>query len=66
MAKSNFFLDAIFTPSSAAGITAHFKDGTSADYTRDIFELLKSDENTEAIIDTETGAVVWMRANIAD
>ena len=51
---NNFFIDTAFNPNPAKTITAHFKNGKSAEYTMDIYNLLISDNDIECITDDES------------
>ena len=57
----NDFVNAIFGKSTAAPITAYFSNGTSAEYTADIFNLLITDPDTEMIVDPATCEIIWSR-----
>lgn len=57
--NNNFFITTAFNPNPAKTITAHFKNGTSAQYTMDIFNLLISDSDIERIIDDATGKIIY-------
>ena len=58
----DMFINSIFGTTTAESITATFKNGTSADYTTDIFSLLVSDPATAEIISNETGEVYYTAA----
>ena len=55
----DIFINSIFGTTTAESITAIFKNGTSADYTTDIFSLLVSDPCTKEIISNETGELYF-------
>lgn len=55
------FIKAICSNTNAKTITAHFTDGTQADYTTAIFDLLKSECTVECIIDSDTGEVLYIK-----
>ena len=59
--NNNFFIATAFNPNPAKTITAHFKDGTSAQYTMDIYNLLISDKDIECITDGETGEIIYTK-----
>lgn len=42
-------------------VTAHFTDGTQADYTAAIIDILKSDNQIECITDATTGEVIYIK-----
>ncbi len=55
----NDFLKALYeTPRASQIITAVFKDGTEANYTTAIIDLLKSDPGVAYIIDASTGELL--------
>jgi hypothetical protein len=58
----NFFLDTL-TAEQGAPIVATFKDGTSAQYTSNILNLLKSDKSVINIIDATTGECLHINEN---
>lgn len=51
----------IFTTAPGNEITVYFKDGSEADYTTNILELLKADPEVNAITDAETGEIIFFR-----
>lgn len=55
------FIQAICNNTNANTITAHFTDGTQADYTTAVFDLLKSDNTIECITDSDTGEVLYIK-----
>ena len=55
------FIQAICSNTNAKTITAHFTDGTQADYTAAIFDLLKSDNTVSCITDSDTGEVLYIK-----
>lgn len=55
----DMFINSIFGATTAESITATFKNGTSADYTTDIFSLLVSDPCTKEIVSNETGEIYY-------
>lgn len=59
--NNNFFIATAFNPNLAKTITAHFKNGTSAQYTMDIYNLLISDNDVECITDGETGEIIYIK-----
>jgi len=59
MTINDIFISSICGKCTAESITATFKNGTSADYTTDIFSLLVSDPCTKEIVSNETGEVYF-------
>lgn len=55
------FINAICSNTNAKTITAHFTDGTQAEYTTAIIDLLKSDSAVECITDAETGEAIYIK-----
>ena len=51
----------VFDKTSAPVIRAHFDNGTSATYTTDILEMLKTEPDVWAITSEETGEVIYSR-----
>lgn len=58
----NDFIKAVTSATSADTVTATFTDGSTAEYTTAIIELLKADKTVENIIDNSTGEVLYIRA----
>ena len=58
---NNFFITTAFNPNPTKTITAHFKNGTSAQYTIDIYNLLITDNDVECITDGETGEIIYTK-----
>ena len=56
---TNLFINAINNNKKIHPITAYFKDGTSAEYTTDILNLLKTDKDVTCITDGETGEIIF-------
>ena len=59
--KNNFFIATAFNPNPTKIITAHFKNGTDAQYTMDIYYLLISDDDIMCISDGETGEIIYTK-----
>ena len=55
------FINAICSNTNAKTITAHFMDGTTAEYTTAIFDLLKCDRTVECITDNTTGECLYIK-----
>lgn len=55
------FANEIFNTTAGKPIVAIFKNGSRAEYTTNIFNLLTSDPDTECIYDAETGEVIFER-----
>ena len=55
------FANEIFNTTAGEPIVAIFKNGSRAEYTTNIFNLLTSDPDTECIYDAETGEVIFER-----
>lgn len=49
----------VFSDHNAKPITVKFKNGQIANYTTNILELLKRDTDTEYIMDSETGEIIF-------
>jgi hypothetical protein len=49
----------VFGKTNATQIIVQFKNGQSATYTTNILNLLKSDPDTEYIINAETGELIY-------
>lgn len=58
----NFFIDTL-RAKQGAPIIATFKDGTSAQYTSNILNLLKADSDIINIIDATTGECLHINEN---
>lgn len=58
---TNFFLETVFATAKGGPVTAYFKNGTSADYTTDILDMLKDDNTVAFITDGETGEIIYER-----
>lgn len=58
----NFFIDTL-TAKQGAPIVATFKDGTSAQYTSNIINLLKSDSTVKHITSATTGELLYINEN---
>lgn len=59
MAINDLFINSIFGKNTAESIAVTFKNGSTADYSTDIFSLLVSDPATDEIISNETGEVYF-------
>lgn len=59
--NNNFFLEMVFSPTNAKKITAYFKNGQSANYTMDIYDLLITDADIDCITDGETGEIIFSK-----
>lgn len=59
--KTYFINNCFSKTTNAKTITAHFIDGTQADYTTAIFDLLKSDSAVECITDSDTGEILYIK-----
>lgn len=57
----NNFVNTLFSEYDGKTVTAIFKNGARADHPARIFDLLKTDDGTECIYDTETGEVLFAR-----
>lgn len=58
----NDFIKAIFgKPSARCIIIAEFTDGTTAEYTENIINLLLTDTAVNNIADAETGEILYFR-----
>ena len=55
----NDFIKAIGNQPTEKIITAYFKNGQRVDYTMAIFKLLKTDKDVAAVIDGDTGEVLY-------
>lgn len=55
------FASEIFKTKAGAPIVAGFKNGSTANYTSNIFNLLATDPDVEYIIDAETGEVLYSK-----
>ena len=51
----------IFTTAPGGRITVYFKDGSEAEYTTNILDLLKTDPDVVTITDAETGEIIFYR-----
>lgn len=58
---NNFFITTAFNPNPAKTITAHFKNGTSAQYTMDTYNLLITDNDVECITDGDSGEIIFIK-----
>lgn len=56
--KSDFIKALQETPRPADIITVYFTDGTTADYTRAILDLLQTDPTVDCITDATTGEIL--------
>lgn len=56
---TNLFINTMNNNKKIHPITAYFKDGTSAEYTTDILNLLKTDKDVICITDGITGEVIY-------
>jgi hypothetical protein len=56
-----FAKEALFGTLTGNPITAHFTNGTTADYTTAIWNLLVTDPDVEFITDGETGEILYAR-----
>lgn len=59
MAINDLFINSIFGKNAAESIAVTFKNGSTADYSTDIFSLLVSDPATDEIISNETGELYF-------
>lgn len=57
--QNNFFIETVFDPTPAAPITVYFKNGQTADYTKSILNLLKTDKTIDCITDGLTGEIIY-------
>jgi hypothetical protein len=55
------FTNSIFTTTTSKPIIAVFNNGDQVEYTIDVFNLLVTDSFTSAILDGETGEIIWER-----
>lgn len=53
------FINAILNTSETETVIAYFSDGTSETYTKAILDLLKTDVCVTAIVDGETGEIIF-------
>ena len=57
----NDFTNALFNNTTCGTVTAYFTDGTKADYTKNILDLLKTEPDIHTITDGETGELIYTR-----
>lgn len=57
--KNDFIQAITATPAPADCITVYFKDGTQADYTTAIIDLLKTDPEVDTITSATTGEILF-------
>jgi hypothetical protein len=57
--KNDFIQAITATPAPENLITVYFKDGTQADYTTAILELLKTDPEVDTITSATTGEILF-------
>jgi len=62
MTINDLFISSICGKCTAESIAVTFKNGSTADYSTDIFSLLVSDPATAEIISNETGEVYYTAA----
>lgn len=57
--QNNFFIETLFNPAPDDPITVYFKNGQTADYTKSILNLLKTDKTIDCITDGLTGEIIY-------
>lgn len=57
--QNNFFIETVFNPVKDDPITVYFKNGQTADYTKSILNLLKTDNTIKIITDGLTGEIIY-------
>lgn len=57
----NDFIKALDTTTTTSNILVTFRDSTQAEYTTNILELLKTDNDVTEIMDMETGELLFYR-----